>query len=199
MFRRAPDRQRTQFYTAEERFEQLWRHNHPRRRQPTTPMTWEAIAACCAMLYDDAMARPYRHQLVLPRREGPLVVDRVHDPARGSWAWRREHRLEIHVAQRTFGTAVHEVAHLLTIGGHGWRFASVYRQMMGRHLHPDAERLLKTMYPWFGVRDRAHGMPNDGVPPYEAPLSARRRVAVAARAAACDAAANLSLAAGGTA
>jgi hypothetical protein len=126
------------------------------------------------MLYDDAIARPYRHQNFHHRWRTPLLIERLDATATRSWVIPIEGRLGIHPDQRSVGTAIHEIAHLIASGSHGWRFANVFRQMVGRHVHADAERLLKTMYPWYGVRDRGRGVPDDEVRAYVAP--ARHRV-----------------------
>ncbi len=174
MFRRPRDPQRQHMYAVEFGFEWLWRLHHPRRRQPTTLLTWRAFEEFCERIYDDAITRPCRHQAYRHRWRTPLLIERLDASAPRSFAVPIEGRLGIRPDQRTIGMAIHEVTHLIASGGHGWQFANVFRQMIGRHLHPDAERMLKTMYPWYGVRDRGRGIADDDVPPYVAPARHRQ-------------------------
>ena len=168
------DRQRAQVYLCERVFDTLWGYHHPDRPQVTERLEWPALVAYCEALYADALARPYRHQLRRVRERGRLAIVKAPAKATTSAAWWGCERIAFHATQYTVKTAIHEVAHLLAgsdhEAAHGWRFASVLRQLLGRQLHPEAEGLMKVIYRWFDVRDRRADMGDDGVAWYRIPV-----------------------------
>lgn len=168
------DRQRARVYLCEQVFDTLWGYHHPDRPQVTERLEWPALVAYCEALYADALARPYRHQRRRVRERRRLAIVKAPPSATTSSAWWGRERIAFHAKQYTVKTAIHEVAHLLAgsdhDAAHGWRFASVLRQLLGRQLHPEAEGLMKVIYTWFDVRDRRADMWDDGVARYRFPV-----------------------------
>ena len=150
------DRQQYLVYASERIAHECWEALHEDRDTLARRLGWDALCAYAEFVYDDALRRPYVHQWRRARVRPGLTI--VESERANSYARPWEDHLAFTWRGQDTWTVLHEVAHLLTrrVGeaAHGWRFATVLRQMVGRHLDPDAAVMLGRIYAWMGVRER---------------------------------------------
>jgi hypothetical protein len=150
------DRQQHLVYASERIAHTCWDALHEDRDRLARRLEWDALCAYAEFTYDDALRQPYAHQWRRERLRPTLTIEE--SPFTHSFARSWEDMLAFADAQWNTWVVLHEVAHLLTRrrgeAAHGWRFATVLRQMVGRHLDPDAAVMLGRIYAWMGVRER---------------------------------------------
>jgi hypothetical protein len=179
---RTQDPQRERFYDAEGCLTSQWWFWHPEREEIDARLPWDELVAFTRFVYADALRRPYRHQARTARVRPRLTIDRIEGPNSYAEPWCD--RIAFTPSGCTTWIALHEVAHLLTSrrgeSVHGWRFASVLRQMAGRHVDPRLEAMCTDVYAWYGVSDLPWRRRARAAEPYPWPPAEERDAAVRA-------------------
>ncbi len=135
------DPQKQRLYALETVFWAAWNVHAAGMHTVMRQQEWEGY---CDWLLVDGLHDPYVNQRRRSRTQPLRFVELAQTEHRLAFAQLQSDVLGVQPDFRMKYIAMHEVSHLLTRelrqNSHGWRFVSVYAQMVGRHISEAAAR-----------------------------------------------------------